>query len=122
MDTSCTKLIKIQRSGIRGGANSCWSTEETSSSKQAYADPSYASSEAKQQEKESWYKKDASWKIFNPLMPNRYFCTSISFVVFKKETLQTANIDPKVPLVPKTRNIECQNLPFPLQIKPVKLS
>ena len=33
--------------------------------------------------------------------------------------LQAANIDL---LVPKAHNSECQNLPFPLQIKPVKVS
>ena len=31
--------------------------------------------------------------------------------------LQGANTDLFNPLVPKTHNSECQNLPFPLQIK-----
>ena len=34
--------------------------------------------------------------------------------------LQADNTDLFNPLVPKARNSECQNLPFPLQIKPVK--
>ena len=36
--------------------------------------------------------------------------------------LQAANTDLFNPLVPKARNSECQNLLFPLQIKPVKVS
>ena len=36
--------------------------------------------------------------------------------------LQAANIDLFNPLVPKAHNSECQNLPFPLQIKPVNVS
>ena len=36
--------------------------------------------------------------------------------------LQTANTDLFNPLVPKAHNSECQNLRFPLQIKPVKVS
>ena len=36
--------------------------------------------------------------------------------------LQAANTDLVNPLVPKVHNSECQNLPFPLQIKPVKVS
>ena len=35
--------------------------------------------------------------------------------------LQAANTDIYNPLVPKARNSECQNLLFPLQIKPVNL-
>ena len=34
--------------------------------------------------------------------------------------LQGANTDLFNPLVSKAHNSECQNLPFPLQIKPVK--
>ena len=34
--------------------------------------------------------------------------------------LQAANTDLSNPLVPKAYNSECQNLLFPLQIKPVK--
>ena len=35
--------------------------------------------------------------------------------------LQAANTDLFNPLVPKAHNIECQNLPFPLQIMAVKV-
>ena len=58
----------------------------------------------------------------NPLMPKRYFCTSIKFKVFKKQQLQTANTDIFLPKVPKAQNSEFQNLLFRLQIKPVKIS
>ena len=60
--------------------------------------------------------------LLNPLMPKRYFCTSIKFIVFKKQTLQGANTDLLNPLVPKAHNSECQNLQFSLQIKPLKVS
>ena len=36
--------------------------------------------------------------------------------------LQGASTDLFNPLVPKARNNECQNLLFPLQIKPVKVN
>ena len=36
--------------------------------------------------------------------------------------LQGANTDPFNPLIPKVHNSECQNLLYPLQIKPVKAS
>ena len=36
--------------------------------------------------------------------------------------LQAANTDLFNPLVPKVRNSECQNTPFLLQVKPVKVS
>ena len=36
--------------------------------------------------------------------------------------LQAANTDRFNPLVPKAHNSECQNLTFPLQIKPAKVS
>ena len=36
--------------------------------------------------------------------------------------LKTANTDLFNPLVKKAHNSECQNLIFPLQIKPVKVS
>ena len=36
--------------------------------------------------------------------------------------LQGANTDLFNPLVPKAHNSKCQNLRFPLQIKPVKTS
>ena len=36
--------------------------------------------------------------------------------------LQAANTDLFNPLVLKAYNSECQNLPFPLQINPVKVS
>ena len=36
--------------------------------------------------------------------------------------LQAANTDHFKPLVPKAHNSECQNLLFPLQIKPVKVN
>ena len=36
--------------------------------------------------------------------------------------LQAANTDLSSPSVPKAHNTECQNLPFPLQIKAVKVS
>ena len=55
-------------------------------------------------------------------MPKMYFCTSVSFSVFKKQKLQAANTDLFNPLIPKAHNSECQNLPFPLQIKAVKVS
>ena len=35
--------------------------------------------------------------------------------------LQAANTDLINPLVPKAHNSECQNLLYPLQIKPVKV-
>ena len=46
----------------------------------------------------------------------------IKFIVFKKEMLQAANTYLFNPLVPKAHNSECQNLPFPLQIRPVQVS
>ena len=55
-------------------------------------------------------------------MQKRYFCTSIKLTVFKKQMLQAANTDLFNPLVSKAQNSECQNLQFPLQIKPVKVS
>ena len=36
--------------------------------------------------------------------------------------LQEPNTDLFNPLVPKAHNRECQNLPFPLKIKPVNVS
>ena len=36
--------------------------------------------------------------------------------------LHAATTDLFSPLVPKAHNSECQNLPFPLQIKPLKVS
>ena len=39
----------------------------------------------------------------------------------KKRMLQEANTDHFNPLVPKAHNSERQNLPFPLQTKPVKV-
>ena len=50
-------------------------------------------------------------------MMKMYFCTSI---VFKKQMLQAANTGLFSPLIPNAHNSECQNLLFPLQIKPVK--
>ena len=50
----------------------------------------------------------------NPLMPKRYFSTSILIIVFKEQMLLSANT---YPLVPKAHNSECQNILFPLQIK-----
>ena len=55
-------------------------------------------------------------------MPKRYFCTSIKFLVFKKQMLQAANTGLFNPLDPRAHNSECQNLLFPLQINPVKIS
>ena len=46
----------------------------------------------------------------------------IIYSFYKKQTLQAANTDLLNPLVPKAHNCECQNLPFPLQTKPVKVS
>ena len=43
-------------------------------------------------------------------------------MVFKKEMLQAAKTDLFNPLVIKAHNDECQNLLFPLQIKPVKVN
>ena len=60
-----------------------------------------------------------SHRLINPLMPKKYFCTS--FIVFKRQMLQAANTDLFNPLVPNAYNSECQNLLFPLQIKPVKV-
>ena len=59
---------------------------------------------------------------FNPLMPKRYFCTSILFIVLylQENKLQAVNTDLFNPLVPKVHNSECQNILFPLQIKPMK--
>ena len=59
--------------------------------------------------------------LFNPLMPRKYFCNCIKFIVFKKQMLQAANTDLSNPLVPKARNSERQNLLFHLQIKSVKV-
>ena len=39
-----------------------------------------------------------------------------------KQILQAANTELFNPLVHKAHNSECQNLSFPLQIKPVKVS
>ena len=47
--------------------------------------------------------------------------TSIEFLTFKKQMLQAANNDIFNPLVPKAHNKECQNLLFPLQIKPARV-
>ena len=60
-----------------------------------------------------------STRIFNPLIPKWYFCTSIYFMVFKKQVLQAANTDVFNSLVTKAYNNECSNLLFTLQIKPV---
>ena len=43
-------------------------------------------------------------------------------LLFKKQMLQAANTFLLNPFVPKALKIECQNLLFPLQIKPVKVS
>ena len=65
--------------------------------------------------------------LYNPLMPRRYFCTSIyfivysynlEFIVFKKQMLQSASTD----LVNLKLTIVCQNLLFPLQITAVDVS
>ena len=37
---------------------------------------------------------------FNPLTPQRYFCTSNEFTVFKKQVLQAANTDLFNPIGP----------------------
>ena len=55
-----------------------------------------------------------------PLMPKRYFCTSISFRVFKKQMLQAASTELLNLLFTKAHNSEYPNLSFPIQIKPVK--
>ena len=57
---------------------------------------------------------------FNPLMPKGYFGTSIKCIGFKKQMLQAANTELFNRSVPKAHNSESQNLPFPLQIRPVK--
>ena len=44
------------------------------------------------------------------------------FWLVKKQMLQAANTDLFNPLVPKAHNSECQNPPFPFQMKPVKVS
>ena len=41
---------------------------------------------------------------------------------FNKQMLKGANTDLFNPLVPKAHNSECQNLLFPLQINPTKVS
>ena len=51
--------------------------------------------------------------IVNPIMPNRYFYTSVLFIVFKKQMLQGANTDLFNPLVSKAHNSQCQNAVFP---------
>ena len=56
--------------------------------------------------------------MLNPLMPKSAFCTSIKFIAFKKQMLQSASSDLFNPLVPKAHNSECQNILFHLQIKP----
>ena len=48
-------------------------------------------------------------------MPKRYFCTSIKFIVFKKQILQASNPDLFNPLFTLS---ECQNHLFPLKIMP----
>ena len=62
----------------------------------------------------------------NPLMlkTKRYFCTSVSFIVFKKQMLQGTGTKLFNPLVAKALKLtivstEHQNLPFPFQIKPL---
>ena len=56
------------------------------------------------------------WKIqiptINPLMPKRYFCTTISFIVFKKQMIQGANTDHN-PWVSKAHNC-VKTYQFPL--------
>ena len=66
-----------------------------------------------------------AWLVYydniNPLMPKRYVCISYLIFSFKKQMLEGGNSDLFNPLVPKAHNSECQNLPFPLQINPVKI-
>ena len=54
--------------------------------------------------------------FFSPLMPKRYYGTSIKFILLKKQMSQAANTDLFNPLLPKAHNSERQNLLFPLQI------
>ena len=61
-------------------------------------------------------------KWFNPLMPKRVLLCLCLVLVFNKQMLQAANADLFNPLVLKAHNSKCQNLLFPLQIKPVKVS
>ena len=56
----------------------------------------------------------------NPLVPKVYLCTLLAFIIFKKPMVQAANTDLFNPLVPQTQTRECQNLPFPLQIRQSK--
>ena len=43
-------------------------------------------------------------------MPNRYFCTSIKFLLFRKQMLQAVNTDLFNQLVPKSHDSEYLNL------------
>ena len=54
-------------------------------------------------------------------MPKRYFVTSIYiriYIVFNQQMLQGPSNDLFNPLVPEAQKSACQNLPFPLQMKP----
>ena len=57
-------------------------------------------------------------RIFDQLMPKRSICATILFAIFKKQR----NTDLFDLSVPKGHNSQCQNAPFPLQMKQVKVS
>ena len=54
-------------------------------------------------------------------MPNG-FSTSVGYRVFNKQMLQAANADILAHSLAKAHNSECQNLLFPVQVKPVKVN
>ena len=58
----------------------------------------------------------------NPLMPNRYNCTYVLFIVFKLQLLQKANIDLVNPRIYKAHYSEQWEKTFSLQIKPLKVN
>ena len=59
-----------------------------------------------------WFQPNSAEMYFVPL----YNLEFLGYECYKQLTLTFCN-----PLVPKAHNSECQNLPFPLQIKPVKV-
>ena len=54
-------------------------------------------------------------------MPFNVICGT-TILIFQKQMLQGANTDIFNPIVSKAPIRECRNLPFPLQINPVKVS
>ena len=69
---------------------------------------------------EIWVK--SQHKFLTHYSAEKVLCTSISFIVFKKQILQEATTDIFNSLVPKACNIQCQNLLFSLQNKLLKIN